>query len=75
MTRTVIRVAGRVAGRVHRCIVAAQLIAERGYHAVRYYFPGKSEVLTEALHHAVDRAFDRQSVELKTIDNAHQAGW
>src|SRR6201990_2143674 len=67
---------------------AAQLIAERGYHAVRvsdiaamvgtstgavhYYFPGKSEVLTEALHHAVDRAFDRQSEELKKIDNAHQ---
>ena len=67
---------------------AAELIAERGYHAVRvadiaavvgtstgavhYYFPGKSEVLTEALHHAVDRAFDRQSEELKKIDNAHQ---
>ncbi|WP_231584658.1 TetR/AcrR family transcriptional regulator [Mycobacterium haemophilum] len=67
---------------------AAELIAERGYHAVRvsdiaamvntstgavhYYFPGKSEVLTRALRHAVDRAFDRQSQELKKIDNAHQ---
>jgi AcrR family transcriptional regulator len=67
---------------------AAQLIAERGYHAVRvsdiaavvgtstgavhYYFPGKSEVLTTALQHAVGRAFDRQREDLKTIDNAHQ---
>jgi AcrR family transcriptional regulator len=67
---------------------AAQLIAERGYHAVRisdiaaevgtstgavhYYFPGKQEVLTMALRHAVDRSFDRQSVELKQIDDAHQ---
>ncbi|UGU33112.1 TetR family transcriptional regulator [Mycolicibacterium smegmatis] len=67
---------------------AAQLIAERGYHAVRiadiaalvgtstgavhYYFPGKQEVLTAALQHAVDRSFDRQSVELVKIDNAHQ---
>jgi AcrR family transcriptional regulator len=67
---------------------AAQLIAERGYHAVRvsdiaamvgtstgavhYYFPGKREVLTTALRHAVDRAFERQSEELKKIDNAHE---
>lgn len=67
---------------------AAQLIAERGYHSVRisdiaavvgtstgavhYYFPGKSDVLTAALRHALDRAFERQSEELKKIDNAHQ---
>ncbi|MGV9801551.1 TetR/AcrR family transcriptional regulator [Mycobacterium sp. NPDC003449] len=67
---------------------AAQLIAERGYHSVRisdiaavvgtstgavhYYFPGKSDVLTAALRHALDRAFDRQSDELKKIDNAHE---
>ena len=67
---------------------AAQLIAERGYHAVRvadiaqvagtstgtvhYYFPGKNDVLTAALKQSIDHAFDRQSVELKAIDNAHQ---
>ncbi|WP_280340385.1 TetR/AcrR family transcriptional regulator [Nocardia neocaledoniensis] len=67
---------------------AAQLIAERGYHAVRisdiakvvgtstgavhYYFPGKSDVLTAALRHAIDNAFERQSRELKPIDNAHE---
>ena len=39
---------------------------------MHYYFPGKSEVLTTALRHAVDRAFDRQSDELKKIDDAHQ---
>jgi AcrR family transcriptional regulator len=66
---------------------AAQLIAERGYHTVRvsdiaqvagtstgtvhYYFPGKNDVLTAALQHAIDRAFARQSTELKAIDNAH----
>lgn len=67
---------------------AAELIAERGYHSVRisdiakvvgtstgtvhYYFPGKSDVLTAALRHALDRAFARQSGELKEIDNAHE---
>lgn len=67
---------------------AAQLIAERGYHAVRisdiakvvgtstgsvhYYFPGKSDVLTSALHHAIERAFERQSAELRNISDAHQ---
>jgi AcrR family transcriptional regulator len=65
-----------------------RLIAERGYHAVRiadiaalcgtstgtvhYYFPGKNDVLTEALKHCVEQAFDRQSVELRQIDNAHE---
>lgn len=67
---------------------AAQLIAERGYHAVRvadiakvvgtssglvhYHFPGKSDVLTLALSHAISRAFDRQSVALRKIPSAHE---
>jgi len=67
---------------------AAQLIAERGYHAVRiadiartartstgsvhYYFPGKNDVLTRALRHAVSRAFDRQGAELRKIDSAYE---
>ncbi|MFE5117599.1 TetR/AcrR family transcriptional regulator [Arthrobacter koreensis] len=67
---------------------AAELIAERGYHSVRvqdiakalgtstgsvhYYFPGKGDVLAAALRHAVDRTFDRQSSELRAIDDAHQ---
>lgn len=65
-----------------------RLIAERGYHAVRiadiakvcgtstgtvhYYFPGKHDVLTEALKHCVEHAFDRQSRELHAIDDAYQ---
>jgi AcrR family transcriptional regulator len=67
---------------------AGALIAERGYHAVRiadiarlvgtstgavhYYFPGKNDVLTAALRHTLERAFERQSAELVRIDNAHQ---
>jgi AcrR family transcriptional regulator len=65
-----------------------RLIAERGYHAVRiadiakvcgtstgtvhYYFPGKHDVLTEALKHCVEHAFERQSHELRQIDNAYE---
>lgn len=65
-----------------------QLIAERGYHAVRisdiarvcgtstgtvhYYFPGKQDVLVEALKYCVEEAFNRQSAELKRIDDARQ---
>ncbi|WP_327293649.1 TetR/AcrR family transcriptional regulator [Streptomyces sp. NBC_01197] len=65
-----------------------QLIAERGFHAVRvsdiarvcgtstgtvhYYFPGKSDVLTEALKYCVEQAFNRQSVELRRITGAHE---
>lgn len=65
-----------------------QLIAERGFHAVRiadiakvcgtstgtvhYHFPGKSDVLTEALKYCMEQAFARQSVELKRIDDAHE---
>ena len=63
-----------------------QLIAERGYHAVRvadiavvcgtstgtihYYFPAKQDVLSEALRYCVDQAFERQHAELQTITGA-----
>jgi AcrR family transcriptional regulator len=63
-----------------------RLIAERGYHVVRvsdiaqvcgtstgtvhYYFPGKQDVLIEALKYCVEQAFGRQSVELKRIPEA-----
>jgi AcrR family transcriptional regulator len=65
---------------------ASRLVAERGYHAVRvsdiaqaagtstgtvhYYFSAKEDVLNQALAFYVDRAFDRQSVELREIDDA-----
>ncbi|MDQ8705548.1 TetR/AcrR family transcriptional regulator [Streptomyces sp. LHD-70] len=64
-----------------------QLIAERGIHSVRiadiaracgtstgtvhYHFPGKDDVLAEALRHCVSQAFTRQSIELRAIDDAH----
>lgn len=67
---------------------AAQLIAERGFHAVRvsdiaklvgsstgsvhYYFPAKDDVLISALQRAIDRAMERQGQELRRIDDAHQ---
>jgi len=67
---------------------AWQLIAERGYHHVRvqdiaricgtstgtihYYFPGKDDVLREALRYCVDQAFERQGVALRQIDNARK---
>ncbi|MGY4541408.1 AcrR family transcriptional regulator [Arthrobacter sp. UYNi723] len=67
---------------------AWQLIAERGYHHVRvqdvaricgtstgtihYYFPGKDDVLREALRYCVDQAFTRQGLVLRQIDNAHK---
>lgn len=67
---------------------AWQLIAERGYHHVRvqdvaricgtstgtihYYFPGKDDVLREALRFCVDQAFERQGTALRQIDNAHK---
>lgn len=66
---------------------AARLIAERGYHVVRvadiarevgtstgtvhYYFPGKSDVLTMALQHAITKAFERQSIELKKLESGY----
>jgi AcrR family transcriptional regulator len=65
-----------------------QLIAERGYHAVRvadiarvcgtstgtvhYYFPGKDDVLTEALKYCVEQAFARHSTELQRLDDARE---
>lgn len=74
--------------RWHILDTAARLIAERGYHAVRvadvahevgvssgavhYHFDGKDDLLTAALIHAVDRAFDRQSVVLREIDDGHE---
>ncbi|MDJ0357356.1 TetR/AcrR family transcriptional regulator [Paenarthrobacter sp. PH39-S1] len=67
---------------------AWQLIAERGYHHVRvqdvaricgtstgtihYYFPGKDDVLREALRYCVDQAFERQGSILRQIDNARK---
>jgi AcrR family transcriptional regulator len=67
---------------------AWQLIAERGYHAVRvadiaqvcgtssaavhYYFPTKQDVLNEALRYSTEQAFDRQDAELRTIDDGRE---
>jgi AcrR family transcriptional regulator len=67
---------------------AWRLVAERGYHQVRvqdiarvcgtstgtvhYYFPGKNDVLHEALRFSVDRAFERQGSQLKPIDDARK---
>ncbi|MEU6131586.1 TetR family transcriptional regulator C-terminal domain-containing protein [Saccharopolyspora sp. NPDC047091] len=67
---------------------AWELIAERGYHSVRvadiaevcgvsaaaihYHFPGRDDLLTEALRHSVRQAFDRQVAELHSIDDAHR---
>ncbi|MEV5006615.1 MULTISPECIES: TetR/AcrR family transcriptional regulator [unclassified Streptomyces] len=67
---------------------AWKLISEQGYHAVRiadiaracgtssgavhYYFPTKQDLLSAALLHCVHSAFDRQSVELRAVDSAHE---
>ncbi|GAB3145494.1 TetR family transcriptional regulator C-terminal domain-containing protein [Amycolatopsis stemonae] len=64
------------------------LIAERGYHKVRiadiaeacgvstatihYHFPGKTDVLNEALRRNVKLAFDRQVAELHSISDAQE---
>ncbi|OLB79704.1 MAG: TetR family transcriptional regulator [Actinobacteria bacterium 13_2_20CM_2_71_6] len=64
---------------------AWRLIAQRGYHAVRiadiaeacgassaavhYYFPGKQDVLNEALRYCVEQAFARQSAALREIED------
>ena len=37
-----------------------------------YYFPGKNDVLTAALRHTLERAFERQRAELTRIEDAHQ---
>jgi len=65
-----------------------QLIAERGYHEVRvadiakavgtstgtvhYHFPGKQDVLVEALRYCVQQAFARQSEELRKHTDARE---
>ena len=67
---------------------AWHMIAERGYHSVRvadvaqacgtsaatihYHFPGRDDLLTEALRHSVKQAFDRQVAELHVIEDAHE---
>ncbi|WP_427017037.1 TetR/AcrR family transcriptional regulator [Pseudarthrobacter sp. P1] len=79
---------GSVARRNAILEAAWQLMAERGYHHVRiqdvaricgtstgtihYYFPGKDDVLREALRYCVDQAFERQGTVLRQIDNAHK---
>lgn len=66
---------------------AADLIAERGLHAVRvsdiakristtngtvhYYFPTKDDVLDSAMTWAVERAVERQGADLRAIDSAY----
>lgn len=63
-----------------------QLIAERGFRAVRiadiaavcgtstgtihYYFPGKQDLLTQALRHCVSQALSRQQSELHEIEGS-----
>lgn len=65
-----------------------RLIAQRGYYHVRvqdiarmcgtstgtvhYHFPGKTDVLQEALKYCVDQAFARQGAVLRGIDDAHK---
>jgi AcrR family transcriptional regulator len=67
---------------------AWRLVAERGYHhvrvqdiarlcgtstgAVHYYFPGKDDVLREALRYSVDKAFERQGAQLRQIKDARK---
>jgi AcrR family transcriptional regulator len=67
---------------------ASRLIAERGYHAVRvadiaracgtstgtvhYHFAAKEDVLTEALAYYAKRALERQSAQLRSIDDARE---
>jgi AcrR family transcriptional regulator len=65
-----------------------RLIAERGYHEVRvadiaaavgtstgtvhYHFPGKNDVLLSAVRHCVEAAFERQSEQLRAVDDARE---
>jgi AcrR family transcriptional regulator len=67
---------------------ACRLVGERGYHQVRvqdvaeacgtstgtvhYYFPGKDDVLREALRFAFERTFERQGTGLKAIADARE---
>lgn len=80
--------AGTEERRVAILEAAWRLVAERGYHQVRvqdiarvcgtstgtvhYYFPGKDDVLREALHYSVDQAFARQGSQLRQIDDARK---
>ena len=65
-----------------------RLIAERGYHEVRvadiaaevgtstgtvhYHFPGKQDVLVEALRYCVGQVFARQTEELRKLDDPRE---
>ena len=65
-----------------------RLIAERGYHEIRvadiaracgtssgtvhYHFPGKQDVLVEALRRCVQQAWERQSAELQRHTDARE---
>jgi len=83
-----VEVGGREERRIAILEATWQLVAERGYHNVRvqdvaricgtstgtvhYYFPGKVDVLREALRYCVDQAFERQGASLRSIDNARK---
>jgi AcrR family transcriptional regulator len=67
---------------------AWRLIAEKGYHAVRisdiaaacgtssgavhYYFPGKQEILEDAMRHCVEQTFKRQYAALRDVEDARE---
>lgn len=83
-----VEVGGREERRIAILEATWQLVAQRGYHHVRvqdvaricgtstgtvhYYFPGKVDVLREALRYCVDQAFERQGASLRPIDNARK---
>ncbi len=54
----------RVADIAEACGVSAATI--------HYHFPGRDDLLTEALRHSVRQAFDRQVAELHRIDDARE---
>ena len=84
----VVDATGNAARRTAILDAAWQLVAERGYHQVRvqdiaracgtstgtvhYYFPGKDDVLQEALRYSVDKAFNRHGSPLREIKNARK---
>lgn len=67
---------------------AWRLISEKGFHnvrvadiaracgtstgAVHYHFPGKQDVLEAAMRYCVEKAFERQSADLRAEDDAHR---
>lgn len=79
---------GKDARRIAFLEAAWHLLAERGYHRVRvqdiarlcgtstgavhYYFPGKEDILREALKYSVDKALERQTAPLKMIKDARK---